>query len=439
MPIPIVSIVGCPNVGKSTFFNRLTQTHHAVVAPEAGVTRDRSYGTCHWNGARMLLIDTGGYLQNKKDPFQAAIQQQIGEALKESHLILFLVDCKTERTAGDRVLAEVVRKTEKKVIIVANKADNALLAHGVHSFHSLGISKKIFPVSSLSGYGTGDLLDEVVAQLPETPPAAHEEETLPRIAILGRPNVGKSSLLNAWLREERSIVSPTAGTTRDAIDTLYTAYGKRLWLTDTAGIRKKNKITGDVEFYSVVRSIRAMQQADVCVVMIEATSGLDAQDMHILQQAHAFSKGIVLMVNKWDLVEKNTHTAQEASALLKKKLGDLSYCPLLFASVREKQRIYQVLETALAVHEQRKKRIRTSVLNETMGEEIRKTPPATVKRRQVKIKYITQVPGLGFPKFLFFCNLPEHVRPSYERFLKNKLREHFDFSGVPIKVQCRRK
>lgn len=438
MSLPIVSIVGRPNVGKSTLFNRLTQTRAAVVSPMDGVTRDRSYGDCCWNGVDFILVDTGGYLQTKKDPFQAIIHQQIAEALSESQLILFLVDSKTQLSEGDKSFATIVRKINKPTIIVANKADNTMLSHSIHSFQRLGISKKIFAVSSISGYGTGDLLDEVVAHFPEHTPK-ETEESLPRIAILGKPNVGKSSLLNALLGKARSIVSSTAGTTRDAIHTRYTAYGKQLWLTDTAGIRKKNKIVGDIEFYAIVRSIRAMQQADVCIVMIDAVGGLGTQDMHILQQAHAFSKGVVLMVNKWDLVTKDTHTAKKSIAHLQRRLGEMGHCPIIFTAVTEKKRIHKVLETALEVYARRKQRIKTARLNEVMGKEIAQTPPAAIKRKRVKIKYITQAPQSDGLKILFFCNFPEHVAPAYERFLKNKMRTHFDLAGVPIKIQFRKK
>ena len=438
MSLPIVSIVGRPNVGKSTLFNRLVQARRSVVSPQEGVTRDRIYAGCHWNGVDFLLVDTGGYLQGRADPFQAVIHEQVGEALGESQLILFLVDCQTQLHEGDRKFAHLVRKLNKPVITVANKADNTALTQSIYDFHRLGLSSKIFAISSISGYGTGDLLDEIVRLSPCEAPQRTEEK-LPRIAILGKPNVGKSSLLNVLLGKERSIVSSVAGTTRDALDTRYDKYGKKLWLTDTAGIRKKSKIKGDVEFYSIVRSIRAMQHADVCVVLIEATQGLGAQDLHILQQAHEFGKGIVVVMNKWDLISKNTHTAQQMTRRMQERLGTLSHCPILFASVREKKRVHKALEMALQVYERRKQRIKTPLLNKVLGREIEKTPPPVVKRKRVRIKYITQVPETSYPKFLFFCNFPDHLSTPYEHFLRNKIREHFDFSGVPISIQYRKK
>ncbi|MEQ9403657.1 MAG: ribosome biogenesis GTPase Der [Cyclobacteriaceae bacterium] len=431
----ILAIVGRPNVGKSTLFNRLVERKQAIMDNESGVTRDRHYGYAEWNGKKFTVIDTGGYVEGSDDIFEGAIRTQVKEALLEASAILFMVDCDTGLHGLDQDFANVVREIDKPIFIAANKADNQEKMMAAHEFYSLGLSAEIFPIASASGSGTGDLLDKVVENFEDDEP---DQSEVPRIAILGRPNVGKSSFVNALLGKERSIVTDIAGTTRDAINTRYQQFGKDFILTDTAGIRRKAKVKEDIEFYSVLRAIQALQDSDVCIIMIDAETGIESQDMNIIVLAHKYKKGVVLMVNKWDLIAKDTKTADTYKKVFKDKLGPLSYIPVVFTSVLNKQRIMQTLEMALEVYENRTKKIPTSKLNEILGEDIKNYPPPAVRGHYIKIKYITQLPT-HTPTFAFFCNFPQYIKESYQRYLTNRLREHFDFSGVPVNVVFRKK
>ena len=404
---------------------------------EPGVTRDRHYGISEWNGRQFTVIDTGGYVEGTGDLFESAIRKQVKEALKEANVILFMVDVEFGLHGLDQDFANVLRELDKPIFLVANKSDNAERAYSASEFYSLGISDKLFPISSLSGSGTGDLLDEVVREfLPEDP--AETDDELPRIAILGRPNVGKSSFLNALLGKERTIVTEIAGTTRDSINTHYNLFGKDFLLTDTAGIRKKAKVRENIEFYSVLRAIQALQDSDVCIIMIDSQRGLESQDMSIISLAHKYKKGSVLMMNKWDLIEKDSKTASNLKNQIKDKLGPLSYIPVIFTSVVEKQRIFKAIETALQVYENKHRKIPTSKLNNKLLPETEKNPPPSVRGKYIKIKYITQLPTKA-PTFAFFCNYPKDIKEPYERFIVNKIRSHFDFSGVPVKAVFRKK
>ena len=431
----ILAIVGRPNVGKSTLFNRLIEKKQAIMDNESGVTRDRHYGYGEWNGKKFTVIDTGGYVEGSDDIFEGAIRTQVKEALEEATAILFMVDCDTGLHGLDQDFANVVREIKKPIFLVANKADNQEKLLASNEFYNLGMDADLYPIAAASGAGTGDLLDEVVKQFDNEEIA---KEDVPRIAILGRPNVGKSSFVNALVGKERSIVTNIAGTTRDAINTRYNLFGKDFILTDTAGIRKKSKVKENIEFYSVLRAIQALQDSDVCVVMIDAETGLESQDMSIIGLAHKYKKGIVLMVNKWDLQEKDSKTADTYRKFLEEKLGPLSYIPIIFTSVINKQRIMQTLELALDVYENRSRKISTSKLNEIMGKEIEHYPPPAVRGHYIKIKYITQLPTQT-PTFAFFCNFPQYIKEPYHRYLTNRMREHFDFRGVPIKMVFRKK
>lgn len=433
----IVAIVGRPNVGKSTFFNRLVEKKQAIMDNESGVTRDRHYGYAEWNGKSFTVIDTGGYVEGSDDIFEGAIRTQVKEALQEANVILFMGDCHTGVHALDADFANVVRETGKPVIIVANKADTAEKSYVANEFYQLGISESIYPISSASGSGTGDLLDEVVGHFEEDV-EEDEKDQVPRIAIVGRPNVGKSSFLNALLGKERTIVTDIAGTTRDAVDSRYQLFGKDFILTDTAGIRKKAKVKEDIEFYSVLRAVQALQDSDVCIIVLDAQNGLEAQDVNIIALANRYKKGAVIMVNKWDLIEKDTKTADQFKKAIAEKLGVLSYIPVIFTSVLNKQRIFQTIELALEVAESKKKKVSTSQLNAKLLPEIEKYPPPAVRGKYIKIKYITQLPT-NSPTFAFFCNHPKDIKEAYERFLTNKIRAHFGFVGVPIKVVFRKK
>ncbi len=404
---------------------------------ESGVTRDRHYGYAEWIGKHFTVIDTGGYVTGSDDIFEQAIRDQVKEALEEANVILFMVDCDTGLTGMDADFANVIREIKKPVLLVANKADNQERMFGANEFYSLGLTDEIFPISSMSGSGTGELLDKVVTYFEEE---GDEDPNvgIPRIAILGRPNVGKSSFLNALLGKERSIVTNVAGTTRDAVDTRYTLYQKDFILTDTAGIRKKAKVKEDIEFYSVLRSIQSLQDSDVCIVILDAERGIEAQDMHIISLAHKYNKGIMIMVNKWDLIEKDTKTADQFKKQIAEKLGPLSYIPVIFTSVLKKQRIFQAIEMAMKIYDSRAQEISTSALNQAMLPEIERYPPPALKGKYIKIKYITQIKGHS-PAIAFFCNLPQYIKEPYERFLTNKLREHFDFEGVPIRIFFRKK
>ncbi|NJM93843.1 MAG: ribosome biogenesis GTPase Der [Cytophagales bacterium] len=433
----VVAIVGRPNVGKSTLFNRLIEKKQAIMDDQPGVTRDRHYGYAEWIGKNFTVIDTGGYVEDSDDIYESAIRRQVKIAIDEASAVLFMVDCDTGLTDLDKDFANVIRSSQKPVFVVANKADNFERSLMANEFYSMGLDAPIFPISSVSGAGTGEMLDALVALFPE-PGVEDPDAGLPRIAILGRPNAGKSSFLNLLLGEERSIVTDEAGTTRDAIHTRYKMFGKDLILTDTAGVRKKSKVKEDVEFYSVLRSIQALQDSDVCIIMIDATRGVEAQDLHLINLAHKYKKGSMIMLNKWDLVEKDHKTADNLKKEIEDKLGPLGYIPVIFTSVTNKQRTFQAMELAVKICEEREKKVPTSKLNEVMLEEIQNYPPPALKGKYIKIKYVTQLPTKT-PAFAFFCNLPQYIKEPYERYLSNKLRDHFGFDGVPITLFFRQK
>ena len=432
----IVAIVGRPNVGKSTLFNRLIERKQAIMDDESGVTRDRHYGICQWNGKSFTVIDTGGYVNASKDIFEGAIREQVQQALSEASVILFLVDCHTGLHSLDEEFAQILREVNKPLFVVTNKADNQKKIDESTEFFSLGLTDRLFPIASSNGWGTGDLLDEIVKELDED--EEEYDDGLPKIAILGRPNAGKSSFINALLGEERTIVTNIPGTTRDAINTRYNLFGKDFILTDTAGIRKKTKVKENIEFYSVLRAIQALQDSDVCIIMIDAERGLEAQDISIIALVNKYKKGGVIMINKWDLIDKGTNTAVKLEQNIKIKLGPLSYIPIIFASVKEKKRIFKVIEKSLTVHNNKTTKISTSKLNEIMLKEIERNPPPAVRGKNIGIKYITQLPTHSVV-FAFFCSYPKGISESYERFLINKIRSHFNFEGVPIKVVFRLK
>lgn len=432
----LIAIVGRPNVGKSTLFNRLVGMRKAIVDSTAGTTRDRHYGKTDWNGREYSVIDTGGYTVNSDDVFEEEIRKQVMLAIEEADVILFLVEVSTGITDLDMLMANILRRNDKKVVLVVNKVDNNNQFYGVHDFYSLGLGDPI-AISSISGSGTGDLMDAITeAMPPETQPV--EEDDLPKITIVGRPNVGKSSLTNALLGKERNIVTPVAGTTRDSIHTRYNKFGMDFYLIDTAGLRKKGKVTEDLEFYSVMRSIRSIESSDVCILMLDASQGVESQDMNIFSLIVRNKKGCVIVVNKWDLVEKSTNTMKEYEELLRKKLSPFSDVPIIFTSVLNKQRILDVLQTAIRVHQSRKRRIATSVFNEYILPIIEDTPPPSVKGKYIRIKYAMQLPS-PTPAFAFFVNLPQYIRDPYRRFLENKIREHWDFQGVPLQIYFRNK
>ncbi len=432
----IVAIVGRPNVGKSTLFNRLTETRKAIVDEVAGVTRDRHYGKSVWNGVDFSVIDTGGYVKGSDDIFEAEIRKQVKLAIDEAQVILFLVDVVDGITPMDDEVAKLLRKANKKVLLVVNKVDNIERASMTGEFYALGLGD-LYIIASTSGAGTGELLDELVKHLSKDEKI--EENKLPRFAIVGRPNAGKSSLVNALLGKERNIVTEIAGTTRDTINTHYTSFGHDFILIDTAGIRKKAKVKEDIEFYSVMRSIRAIEDSDVCVLMVDAAHGVEAQDLSIFHLIQTNHKGVVIAVNKWDLVEnKDTMTTKKFEEEIRSKLAPFKDVPIVFISALEKQRLLKVVEVAEQVHESRSRRIPTSKLNEEFLPLIENYPPPAVKGKYVKIKYVTQL-KTSFPCFAFFCNLPQYVDESYKRFLENKLRERFDFTGVPVQVFMRKK
>ena len=432
----IVAIVGRPNVGKSTLFNRLVGMRQAIVDEVAGVTRDRHYGRSDWNGREFSVIDTGGYAVNTDDVFEEEIRKQVLLAIDEADLMLFMVDVTTGVTDFDAAVADILRRSKKPVLPVVNKVDNLERSYDIHEFHALGLGAP-WPVSSMSGSGTGDLMDEVIRRLPEdkTP---DEEKPLPHIAIVGRPNVGKSSLTNALLGEERHIVTPVAGTTRDAVSAHYNKFGYEFVLVDTAGLRKKAKVKENLEFYSVMRSVRAIENADICVLMLDATQGVEAQDMSIFNLICRNKKGCVVVVNKWDLVEKDTNTMKTCRDAVLERLAPFTDVPVIFTSVTGKQRIFDVLQAAAKVYENRRRRVPTSQLNEAMLQEIEDYPPPSIKGKHIRIKYVTQLPAPS-PSFAFFCNLPQYVREDYKRFLENKLRQHFEFTGCPVQVFMRKK
>ena len=431
----IVAIVGRPNVGKSTFFNRLIKRREAIVDAVSGVTRDRHYGKTDWNGVEFSVIDTGGYLAGGDDTFQKEIDKQVNLAIDEADAIIFMVNVEDGLTGMDESVAALLRKSKKPVFVVVNKVDSNNRRDDAHEFYALGF-EHLFSISSINGSGTGDLLDELVKSLPEK--EQKEEENLPRFAVVGRPNAGKSSFINALIGEDRYIVTDIAGTTRDAIDTRYNRFGFEFNLVDTAGIRRKSKVKEDLEFYSVMRSIRAIEHSDVCILMLDATRGFESQDANIFWLAQRNRKGIVILVNKWDLVEKENNTAKAYEAAIRKEIEPFIDVPIIFVSALNKQRIYKAIETAVEVYNNRTKRIPTRQLNEVMLPIIENYPPPAIKGKYVKIKFCTQLPT-PMPQFAFFANLPQYVKDPYRRFIENKLRENFDFKGVPIDVYFRQK
>lgn len=433
----ILAIVGRPNVGKSTFFNRLVSGRHAIVDQVAGVTRDRIYGKSDWNGVEFSIIDTGGYVVNSDDIFEEEIRKQVKLAIEEADSILFLVDVKVGITDMDQAVAEILRKSKKKVYLVANKVDNNDLQYDANEFYRFGLGKP-FCISSISGSGTGDLLDEVVKNFDNAPEEEEKNLDIPKIAFVGRPNVGKSSLINALIGEERNIVTPIAGTTRDAVDTHYNKFGHNFIIVDTAGLRRKTKVHEDLEFYSVMRSIRTIEGSDVCLLLLDATLGLEGQDLNIFNLIVKNKKGVVIVVNKWDLVEKDNKTTVEYTNLIKERIAPFQDVPIVFASALTKQRIHKVLETVTEVYQNRKKKIATSKLNDFLQTALEIQQPPAYKGKYIKIKYVTQLPTQT-PSFAFFCNLPQYIREPYKRYMENKLRETFNFSGVPLQIYFRAK
>ncbi|MGJ8683379.1 MAG: ribosome biogenesis GTPase Der [Nonlabens sp.] len=431
----IVAIVGRPNVGKSTLFNRLIQRREAITDAVSGVTRDRHYGKSDWNGKDFSIIDTGGYVLGSDDVFEAEIDHQVELAIDEADVILFMVDAEDGITGMDEDVATLLRKVKKPVVLAVNKVDNPEREANAVEFYNLGLGD-YYTLSSTSGSGTGDLLDKVVELLPDTP--VREDSDLPRFAVVGRPNAGKSSFINALIGEDRYIVTDIAGTTRDSIDTKYNRFGFEFNLVDTAGIRRKKKVKEDLEFYSVMRSVRAIEHADVCILILDATRGFDGQVQNIFWLAERNRKGIVILVNKWDLVDKETNTAKEFEAQIRREMEPFTDVPIVFISVLNKQRIFKAIETAVDVFKNRTKRIKTSELNEVMLPLIDHYPPPSLKGKFVKIKFVTQLPTPQ-PQFAFFCNLPQYVREPYKRYLENQLRQKFDFHGVPISVYMRKK
>ena len=436
----LVAIVGRPNVGKSTLFNRLTQSRTAIVDPTAGTTRDRQYGKVDWNGVEFSIVDTGGWVVNSDDIFETEINRQVELAIEQADVILFVVDAMNGTTDLDDHVAEILRKSRKPVLLVANKVDSNEWLYNVPEFYSLGLGDP-YPVSAINGYGTGDLLDQVVKDLPKPDPDAEEKlDDIPKFAIVGRPNAGKSSLINAFIGEDRHIVTDIAGTTRDSIYTRYDKFGFDFYLVDTAGIRKKNKVNEDIEYYSVIRSIRAIEASDVCILMIDATRGIETQDVNIFSLIQRNRKGLVVVVNKWDLVENKSQAAiSHFEAAIRERFAPFTDFPIIFGSALTKQRIYKVIETAVSVYENRHRSVPTSVLNKTLQEDITAYPPPANKGKYVKIKYITMLKGAQVPTFIFFCNLPQWVKEPYRRYLENKIREHRDFTGTPINLFFRDK
>ncbi|TRO67093.1 ribosome biogenesis GTPase Der [Christiangramia sabulilitoris] len=431
----IVAIVGRPNVGKSTFFNRLIQRREAIIDSVSGVTRDRHYGKSDWNGKKFSLIDTGGYVKGSDDIFEAEIDKQVELAIDEADAIIFMVDVETGVTSMDEEVANLLRKVNKPVLLAVNKVDNNKRLANAVEFYSLGLGE-YFPIASTNGSGTGDLLDALIEALPEI--EEEEESELPRFAVVGRPNAGKSSFINALIGEDRYIVTDIAGTTRDAIDTRYNRFGFEFNLVDTAGIRRKSKVKENLEFYSVMRSVRAIENCDVCLVVLDATRGFDGQVQNIFWLAQRNHKGIVILVNKWDLVDKETNTMKEYETMIRREIEPFTDVPIVFISVLTKQRVFKAIETAVKVFENRSKKIKTREFNDVMLPIIEKNPPPAYKGKFVKIKFCMQLPT-PHPQFAFFCNLPQYVRDPYKRFLENKLRQEFDFTGVPISIFFRKK
>lgn len=433
----LVAIVGRPNVGKSTLFNRLVGMRQAIVDETAGVTRDRHYGKCEWCGKEFSVVDTGGYTSGSDDVFEEEIRKQVVIAIEEADLILFMTEAASGITDYDAEIAALLRKCGKPVVTAVNKVDSGEKMYDVYQFYSMGLGE-IFAISAANGGGTGDLLDEITKKLPEDTEAEDEHPGIPRITIVGKPNVGKSSLTNALLGEDRNIVTNVAGTTRDSISSYYNKFGHEFVFVDTAGIRKKNKVQENLEFYSVMRSIRAIEHSDVCIMMIDATTGMEAQDMNILNLIKKNRKGCVIVVNKWDLFEKDSNTLKEYTEGLRARIAPFNDVPIIFTSVLKKQRILDVMNEIAHVYENYSRRLSTSSLMDTMLPEIENYPPPMYKGKVVKIKYITQLPT-KFPAFAFFCNLPQYIKDPYKRFLENKLRSHFDLTGCPIQIFIRQK
>ena len=434
----LVAIVGRPNVGKSTLFNRLTKTRHAIVSDEAGTTRDRQYGKCEWGNKEFSVVDTGGWVVNSDDVFEEEIRKQVKIAIEECDVILFLVDVKTGVTDLDLAVADILRRSELPTLLVCNKVDSNELRYEAPEFYSLGLGDP-YCISSLTGSGTGELLDDIVGSFTKELSEVIEED-IPRIAVIGRPNAGKSSLVNAFLDDDRNVVTDIAGTTRDSIYTKYEKFGFNFYLVDTAGIRKKNKVNEDLEYYSVMRSIRAIENSDVCVLMIDATRGVEGQDVNIFQVVQKNQKGLVVVVNKWDLVQdKSNEAIRHFESAIRNRLAPFTDFTIIFASAVTKQRIFRVLEEVQKVYEHRTTKVTTARLNETMLPIIEATPPPALKGKYIKIKYCMQLPGTRVPSFVFYANLPQYVKEPYKRFLENQIREHWDFTGTPINVYVRQK
>lgn len=434
----LVAIVGRPNVGKSTLFNRLTQSRQAIVSDVAGTTRDRQYGKCEWCGKEFSVVDTGGWVVNSDDVFEGEIRKQVGLAIEEADVILFVVDVENGITDLDEQVADILRRSKTPVILVANKADNSTDHYGAAEFYSFGLGDP-YCISALTGSGTGDLLDLILSKFSDQQEETVEED-VPRFAVVGRPNAGKSSIINAFIGEERNVVTDIAGTTRDSIYTKYDKFGFEFYLVDTAGIRKKNKVNEDLEFYSVMRSIRAIENADVCILMVDATRGIEGQDLNIFSLIQRNQKGLVVVVNKWDLVEDKSNVAVKTfENAIRNRLAPFTDFPIIFASAVTKQRIFKVLESAEQVYHNRTNRIPTARLNEEMLPLIEAYPPPSNKGKYIKIKYCTQLPNTRIPSFVFFANLPQYVKEPYRRFLENQMRERWNFCGTPINIFIRQK
>ncbi|MFD1314124.1 ribosome biogenesis GTPase Der [Namhaeicola litoreus] len=431
----IVAIVGRPNVGKSTLFNRLIQRREAIVDAVSGVTRDRNYGKTEWNGRTFSVIDTGGYVVGSDDIFEVEIDKQVELAIDEADAIIFMVDVESGVTGMDEAVTNLLRRVKKPIFLVVNKVDTAIRQNDASEFYSLGLGE-YHTISSISGSGTGELLDAIVEALPAI--EEKEEEEIPRFAVVGRPNAGKSSFINALIGEDRYIVTDIAGTTRDSLDTKYNRFGFDFNLVDTAGIRKKSKVSEDLEFYSVMRSVRAIENSDVCILLIDATRGFEGQDQSIFWLAEKNKKGIVVLVNKWDLVEKETNTTKEFEAMIRRETAPFTDVPIIFISALTKQRIFKAIETAVEVYENRKQKISTSKLNDTMLDIVKQNPPPAHKGKYVKVKYCMQLPS-PTPQFVFYANLPQYVKDPYKRYVENKMREIYNFTGVPIVIHFRKK
>lgn len=436
MSSKIVAIVGRPNVGKSTLFNRLIEQRKAIVDQTAGVTRDRNYGKAEWTGVEFSVIDTGGYVVNSDDVFEAEINKQVHLAIDEADVIAFVVDVESGITDLDDAIANILRRSKKEVVLIVNKVDNNQRIMDAQEFYGLGLGE-IYCISSMTGSGTGDMLDALVAKLPDKP-GVDEEHVLPHLSVVGRPNVGKSSFINALIGEDRNIVTDVAGTTRDSIHTRYNKFGHDFMIVDTAGLRKKGKVHEDLEFYSVLRSVRTIENSDVCLLLLDATRGVEAQDVNIFNLIVRNKKGVVVLVNKWDLIEKDTHSTKKFAEQIKERFAPFVDVPIIFISALTKQRVHKALETAIEVHENRKQRIKTSELNEVLLEAIENYGPPAWKGKFIKIKYCTQLPS-PTPSFALFANLPQYIKEPYKRYIENQLRDNFNFTGVPIQVYFRQK